>query len=58
MGEAVGIGIAAFAFAAFDLERLDIAGGRQSRHPFIQRLVGIGLAHQDKIQSLANECLA
>ena len=56
--EAVGIGIALFAFAAFDLEGLDIAGGFQSRHPFIQRLVGIGLAHQDKIQLLADDGFA
>jgi hypothetical protein len=33
--EAVSIGIAVFALAAFDFESLDIAGGRQSRYPFI-----------------------
>jgi hypothetical protein len=28
-------------------------GGRQARHPFRQRRVGIGFAHEDKIQPLA-----
>jgi len=31
---------------------LHIAGARQPRDPFIQRLMGIGLADQDKIQPL------
>ena len=56
--EAIGIGIAVFALAAVDLECLDIAGGRQSRYPFIQRRVRIGLAHQDKIQPLPDEGFA
>jgi len=44
--------------APVDLECLDIGGGRQSRHPFIQGRVGIGLADQDKMEPLADEGLA
>ena len=33
--EAIGIGIAVFTLAALDLQGLNIAGGCQSRHPFI-----------------------
>ncbi len=56
--EAVGIGVGPFALPALDGERLHLTAGGQPRHPLIQRFVGIGLAHQDKIQPLPEDGFA
>jgi len=51
-GKAGGIGVGALALAALNAQSLHIAGGRQPRHPLVERVMRIGLADQDKAQPL------
>ncbi len=51
VGEFVGVDFTATPFAAGDLDLFDMASLAQSVQPFIQQLVGAGLAHEDKIEA-------